>query len=111
MRRARAIPPEHVPIPFEVTTEVTGGGARVTAHGYIDLSTAARFEIALRDAAGDHDSVDVDLTDVEFMDSTGLRALMAAHRDERGGGIGVVAMSPQVQRLFRIAGVDGLIAR
>ena len=111
MRRTSPVPPEHLPTPFEVVTETTGDGARVTARGAIDLSTASRFEIALRDAAGDHDCVDVDLTAVEFMDSTGLRALMAAHRDERGGGIGVVAMSPQVQRLFRVAGVNGLLTR
>ena len=51
----------------------------------------------------------LDLDDVRFIDSAGLRVILAAHerKVERGQRLALTPGSPQVQRLFSIAGVSG----
>ena len=51
----------------------------------------------------------LDLDDVHFIDSAGLRVVLAAHerKVERGQRLALTPGSPQVQRLFSIAGVSG----
>ena len=51
----------------------------------------------------------LDLDDVQFIDSAGLRVVLAAHERtaERGQRLALTPGSPQVQRLLSIAGVDG----
>ena len=53
---------------------------------------------------GGTDRLEIDLTNVDFMDSAGLRTLMRLRHDfaER---IQVVAVSAAVRRLFAVAGV------
>jgi len=50
----------------------------------------------------------LDLQELEFIDSSGLRVLLAAHdrSRQRGQGFAVTRGSEQVQRLLSITGVD-----
>lgn len=48
--------------------------------------------------------LEIDLTNVEFMDSAGLRTLMRL-RQQFADAIIVAAVSPAVRRLFSVAGV------
>jgi anti-sigma B factor antagonist len=53
----------------------------------------------------------VDLSDVEFIDSTGLGVLVTTlkHVREAGGRLDVVATAPRVLKVFRITGLDAVI--
>jgi anti-sigma B factor antagonist len=79
------------------------------AFGELDLATAPRL-CALLDEAR-HERVRrlvVDLTGVDFCDSTGLRALMAASTELRhaGGRLAVVVLPDgAVARLFDVTGI------
>src|SRR3954468_6115153 len=84
-------------------------GARLLeVFGELDLATAPRLCAAL-DAARIHRvrRVVVDLTGVDFCDSTGLRALIGASTELRVGGgrlaVSCLVGSP-VERLFDIVG-------
>ena len=57
-------------------------------------------------------AVHLDLSSVEYMDSTGLRTVLVAKGEiERAGGsLDVVAASNIVSRLIEITGIEGLIA-
>lgn len=76
--------------------------------GSLDLATAPTVRAALLEAAdrGDHKIV-VDLNRVEFLDSTGLGALIGAQRraKEEGGEIRLVVPDGQILRLLRITGL------
>ena len=77
--------------------------------GELDLATAPRL-CSLLDAARIQRvrRVVVDLTGVDFCDSTGLRALMGASTELRvGGGRLAVAVLPEsgVARLFDVTGI------
>lgn len=96
--------------PLSITVDRNGNDVVVVVRGEIDLETSGDLGAALADVhiAG---QVNVDLGDVEYMDSTGLRALLLA-KDEveaAGGGFRVTATSNIVARLFDITGVNDLM--
>lgn len=57
-------------------------------------------------------SLVLDLSDVGFVDSSGLGALVAVHRyaESQGSRFVVKALPPQVQRLFAITRLNDLLA-
>jgi anti-anti-sigma factor len=81
----------------------------VSARGDIDLSTLANATAALDEARPEAGTLVLDLREVGFMDTSGLRLVIeeqrrAAHGDYR---FAVVRGSSRVQRLFEIAGLVG----
>ena len=85
-----------------LTIETSDQGLR--AVGEIDAHTAPGLAAAI-DAAGD--TVRLNLAAVGFVDSSGLRVLIDAHRRREGGGsLTLVAPSEAVRRLLEISGVD-----
>lgn len=82
----------------------TEGGLSVS--GEIDAHTAPRVADAI--AASELSDLSIDMSGVEFVDSSGLRVLVEAHqRLESGGGrLRLVGASPAVKRLLEISGVD-----
>ena len=85
----------------------------IVVAGEIDMATAPLLERELAEAieAGDGALV-LDLCDVTFFDSSGLRVAIIAHRDltEQGRRLAVVC-SPggHVRRTFGLAGVADLL--
>jgi anti-sigma B factor antagonist len=77
----------------------------VAVTGEIDISSAPRLISGLNEAVGDCElPVVVDLSSVDFMDSTGLALLLNAHRrlSRRGKGFAVVCGDGPVRRVFTI---------
>ena len=96
------------PRAFGVAQARLGGAPGVAIHGEVDVSAVPSLVEALDTAI--HDSVGafvIDLCDVEFLDSSGLGALMRARallgRDERA--LAVVCPPGPVRRLFEMTGV------
>ncbi|MFT4048485.1 MAG: STAS domain-containing protein [Solirubrobacterales bacterium] len=71
---------------FEVSASTAPGVATFTLRGELDIATADQLTAeldALESAAGSRRVID--LSAVSFMDSTGLRVLIAANRAAEGG--------------------------
>ena len=83
----------------------------VRAVGELDLSTAGRLCRAIQGAAASaagRPRLMLDLTELEFCDSTGLRALISAVREvEVGGGKAALAVTPggPLDRLLELTGL------
>ncbi len=80
----------------------------LTLHGILDLSTAQRLEAAI-DAAliSDAERVTVDLDGLEFIDSTGLAAILRATRRADGNGrLRMTRGTGEVAQLFRLTALD-----
>lgn len=95
---------------FTVRSERTGPMHRLTPMGELDMATAHILEREY-DAAYALDettTIVVDLTELEFMDSAGLRLLLELN-DRSGDRLRVVNGSPEVQRLFDITGVRDVL--
>jgi anti-anti-sigma factor len=96
------------PSRFEVGVERSAAYAVVRAAGELDIATAPDFEAVVRselaDGGGD---LYVDLRAIEFLDSTGLRALIQGHRlaQERGRGYHLVRGSA-ADRVLELTRVD-----
>jgi anti-anti-sigma factor len=103
------------PAPFEASAAQLDDGIRVIAvRGELDLSTAPELEGPLEDAvaAGDA-SVLIDLTDCEFIDSTGIALIVRAWQrlDVTAGGEGsgrvvICSYNDQVRRVLEITGLE-----
>jgi anti-sigma B factor antagonist len=92
-----------------VHVEAEGSGVSVVAlSGELDLSTIPLLEKRLLAEVGSKGAVIVDLTDVSFIDSSGIGLLIQAFRageqDQRLHT--VIAEGTQVERVFRLAGID-----
>jgi stage II sporulation protein AA (anti-sigma F factor antagonist) len=84
-----------------------GQVALVRIEGEVDLSNAEQLADALSSAAsGAANGSVVDLTAVPFMDSSGLRVLLMAVKDERSPLVAVVEPESPVARLIELAEVD-----
>lgn len=97
--------------PFRVDIVPENGAVVVALSGELDLASADVLEREvrrLRLAGSNH--VVVDLRDVEFMDSTGLRLLISLRNTAKreGHGMVVVPGSRQVQRIFDLTATRGL---
>ncbi len=81
----------------------------IALSGDLDLSNAAKLEHVLREAArSDATETVVDLTHLQFIDSTGLQLLILADRNARADGRSFRLMrgSEVVQRVFDVCGVS-----
>jgi anti-anti-sigma factor len=85
--------------------QVRRSGEGVSVHGEIDISNTELFEGAVAHAATSDPAV-LDMTGVEFMDSSGLAVLLAAATDAGRARPLVILPSPFVGRLLRITGLD-----
>ncbi|MGV0791981.1 STAS domain-containing protein [Mycolicibacterium sp. XJ1819] len=86
--------------------------AVVAVGGDIDLATIPALEGALADAEARGPAVlIVDLSDVDFLASAGLQALVAAHeRIGRSARFAVVADGPSTSRPIQLTGLDQVLS-
>jgi anti-sigma B factor antagonist len=94
---------------LDLSIEQRQGGALVRLVGELDLSQAeALSEELARAEATEPATLVIDLRGVSFMDSTGLRLLLAALRraEPAGRRLVLVRGQEQVRDLFRVARLD-----
>lgn len=95
--------------PFEIATAEHDGRLHLAPSGELDLSTAPELEPLVLDAlrAGRH--VVLDLRELEFMDSSGVRILIEAHNatGEGAGRLSVVrpALETPVGQVIDVSGI------
>jgi anti-sigma B factor antagonist len=95
--------------------DVRSGQGRVILglHGELDIAAAPQLgaEIARAQSESGSEAIVLDLADLQFIDSSGLRAILTAHERAREAGreLAVTPGGPQVARLLEIAGVGGIL--
>ena len=94
---------------LEVETIEGDGLVRMQLQGELDLSTVAKVEEELKRAeSGSPALLVIDLRELTFLDSTGLRLVINADQRARDEGrrLAVVRGPESVQRVFSITRVD-----
>jgi anti-anti-sigma factor len=96
------------PTVLDVAVQEVPGGARVTVSGELDAATASDLESALADAVASGGRVELDLSAVTFIDSSGLRALIVSRQaaSDAGGTLVLGATTAVVDRLLQLTGLD-----
>lgn len=85
---------------------------RLALAGDCDLAVRDELSAALLAAVGRADTVIVDLAGVEFLDSTGVHGLVAAHHAARGRGGRLYVENPTgaVATVLDLTGVGNLLS-
>jgi anti-sigma B factor antagonist len=93
---------------FSIDTERAGDAIVVTPTGEIDLVTVPEVRSTLGQAADAARRVVLDLRQVTFMDSSGLRLLVEAQQlaEQDGFTLAVVRGPASLERLFEVTGLD-----
>ena len=92
--------------------EIVKGVPVVAAPEEIDITNVAALRADLLTAAANgYDTLVVDMTRTQFCDSSGLHALIAAHKraEAEGREVLLVIPSPTVLRVFVLTGMDRVI--
>jgi anti-anti-sigma factor len=100
------------PAPFEVKIGDLDQGVRtISVRGELDLSTAPELEGPLNQALESGEgSMLIDLSQCEFIDSTGIALIVRAWQHLDGGGNGralvLCSQNDQVRRVLEITGLE-----
>jgi anti-sigma B factor antagonist len=89
------------------------GCHEIRVGGELDLAVADQLEKCIDSVGPEHDVILVNLENCEFIDSTGIALIVAAHRRraEQGQRLAVCAPSNQVHRILSVTGLmdNGLV--
>lgn len=100
---------EYVPRPFYCRVEPDGAGtARLRPTGELDMGTAPVLHTHLTEArAAGSKRLIVDLSDLDFMDSTGLTLLTRWSLEAANDGfnLALIPGDDRIQRLFELTGL------
>ena len=97
---------------FSVEEHTQGSASILAVTGELDLRTSPQLEECLeRVWASGAELVILDLRQIEFMDSTGLRILLGAHQraQQSGRRFALVRGADQVERVLTLTGVRDLL--
>lgn len=95
---------------FSMDVQVNGHGAVAAVRGEVDISNAAELTLRLEGAArsaGDG-GLTVDLSDLRYMDSSGLRSLVTVHNGHPETRL-VVRTGTLVARIIAVSGLKEVI--
>ena len=89
-----------------ITTQKNGKTLLVVPEGRIDTQTAPEFEQKLSEELGDATELQIDLGQVNYISSAGLRVLVAytQEMDDRGGTIKAINVNDIVRKIFDLTG-------
>ena len=98
-----------------MTTEVTAAGegaAVLRPQGRLTMVTAPQFRKLIEETVrGGRARIVVDLSATDFMDSSGLGALIAGLKTARqaGGDLRIAALTPQVTTVLELTNLDRVL--
>ena len=90
---------------FSIETERDGTGKiRLTPAGELDIATAPMLEQALREQSTNGSPILLDLSQLSFLDSTGLHLLVQMRRDadERGWTLEITRPVGEASRVIEV---------
>jgi len=97
---------------LQLSREERAGVPIVTVGGEVDVSTAPALQAELSSIAEDTPRVVVDLSEVTFLDSTGIGVLIAGmkrlSRGEEVGTMQLVVTRPHILKVLEVTGLTSI---
>ena len=97
---------------IELDTGVGDGAAVIRPKGRLTMVTAPQLRTAVSRLVDEHRiRIVIDMTDTEFVDSSGLGALVAGLKATRqaGGDLRIACLGPQVTTVMHLANLDRIL--
>jgi len=93
---------------LKIHTESEGDTLRVRLAGEFDLTGIGDFRREVEESLTPWKRAEIDLSDVVFMDSSGLQALVSLNNraEERGLELALVSPSVPVSRILQLTGLE-----
>lgn len=100
-------------MPFDCTIERSGDTMTVAPEGDVDAASAAALRQVLQQVVEQPGArtVEVDMSRVTFLDSSGLGVLVAAHRaaQNRGASLRLRDPGPMVKMVLEVTNLDQVL--
>src|SRR6185312_16341772 len=99
---------------LRIRTDFDGDAWTVSLAGELDLSSADQLDTTIAELCADGArQIVVEMSELEFMDSTGLRSLLVGAElcEVNDCELLIGSTSLQVERLFSVSGVEGELPR
>jgi anti-anti-sigma factor len=97
--------------PLEISTHRDGRSVSIVLEGELDQASADRLDVAIRLAEGpESEQIVVDLSEVAFIDSTGLSVLLEARKRSNGRFSVLPSKSDSVTRLLELTGTSEILS-
>ena len=95
---------------MKITKNQTGKSLVISVQGRLDTLTAPELEEVFRQSLGDTEELTLDFSELDYISSAGLRALVGAEREMRGkGGMKIVHASELVKEVFEVTGFSTVL--
>ena len=88
-----------------INKTITGNTALFEISGWLDTQTAPEFSAALDELDPAVTELTIDMKELEYISSAGLRQLVAAHK-KMEGGLTIKNVSAEVMDVFGMTGFD-----
>jgi anti-anti-sigma factor len=75
--------------------------------GEFDLSSVEAFRLAVETSANPEREIVLDLTDLTFLDSSGIRAILMMAQEIGTNGVLLRNPQPNVRRVIELIGIEG----
>ncbi len=98
---------------MELTVEdLPDGVTKASLAGRMDIDGAQKVDAKLNILAGAKEKLVVDLAELEFIASMGLRTLMVCARTikQRGGKMAIANAQPNVLKVLNTSGIDAMVS-
>lgn len=105
-------PPPQPPASFEIRESRTGHAVRLTLTGELDVSTAPGLEQRLTTLQATRSPVSIDLSELDFIDSTGIGLLVRMVGDALVNRWQLQIepdLSPPVKRMISVMGLEYIV--
>ena len=90
---------------MNISKSVTGNQITLVLEGWLDTQAAPELESAIAEIPGDAESLVIDMEKLEYISSSGVRQIVAAHK-KMGGNL-VVHNAPQgIFSVFEATGIN-----
>ena len=90
---------------MNITTTVDGSTTIIALEGWLDTNTSPELGAALQDLDDGCESLVLDLVNLEYISSAGLRVLVSAHKQMKGN-LTIRNVSAEVMQVLHMAGFD-----
>ncbi len=93
-----------------VETKKTGNDLEMFIKGRLDTTTSPELEMKLKDALTDIKSLVIDIKDLEYVSSAGLRVLLQAQKVmNKQGSMVIRNASEDVMEIFEVTGFSDIL--
>jgi anti-anti-sigma factor len=94
------------------TTTLTPSLTKITLVGQMNAAGAQKIDLSFNVTVGASQNVLVDMTEVDFLASMGIRTLVVGAKalNRRGGRMVIMKPTPDVEQVLIASGIDSLIS-